>query len=762
MAENPPMPQQPESGNRSARLARKCAALATILLAMTLATTFAAAEGNEPHWAFRKPARPAPPAVKQRDWTRNPIDAFVLARLEREAIAPSHEAPRETLLRRVTLDLTGLPPTLAEIAAWQADDRPDAYERLVDRLLTSPQYAERWTRVWLDLCHYGDSDGHLTDQLRPVAWRYREWVRQAIAENMPYDRFTHLQLAGDLVPEARSYELLGTGFLRQTLSNREGGADLEEYRVAQVLDRTSMVGAIWLGLSVGCARCHDHKLDPLTQVEFYRLYAFFDAADEVNVDAPLEEELAAWQASRPEYERRRRALLEPTAEQVAALQELWEEKLLYAAAHPGEDHIWDRQWELLGLVWGGGLGEGQLEGTEIVKLARAARTPRQKDDLLDYFLRSGSIIDSARFGELKLGELAAQLAALRKEFPQATRAPVMRSAVNARATRVHERGDFRDSGEPVEPGVPACLPRLDRRAAPDRLALARWLTADDHPLTARVAVNRMWQEFFGRGIVATSDDFGMAGDPPSHPELLDWLAREFIESGWNVQHMHRLMATSATYQQSSRVRPQLTSRDPDNLLLARQASLRVPAEFVRDMALSASGLLSRRVGGPCVRPPQNERVTMEAFGSNPWQASEGADRYRRGLYTLTLRTSPFAQATIFDAPSPQEVCTRRERSNTPLQSLTLLNDPVFLELSLALAVRALREAGAGDRERIEWCYLACLARRPTPAEQDRLLGYLAAQRAELSHDSLAVAAIAPSPPSNRSKRPSGPIWPALC
>ncbi len=802
----------------------------SLLVVLLCSTAFAA----EPHWSFRKITRPTPPRVRQADWPRNGSDSFVLARLEKENVAPSPEADRVTLIRRVTLDLIGLPPTPEEVAGFVHDEQPDAYERLVDRLLASPHYGERWARPWLDLCHYGDSDGHLTDQLRPVAWRYRDWVTRMLNDNLPFDEFTVRQIAGDLMstgepegvsprtaanvpirPGANALRLtedrraedralldriLGTGFLRQTLSNREGGADLEEFRVAQIVDRTSMVGTIWLGLTVGCARCHDHKYDPLSQAEFFRLYAFFDDADEVNIDAPLPDEVSGYQRSRPEYERRRREIIEPFRTGLTELQKQWEAKALHAAAHPGEDHIWDRQWEVLGLIWGGHLGEGQLEGCEIVRLPWDKRTQRQQDDWLDYFLSHGSIVDATKFTELKLPELQQKLVALKKEFAgaQATRAPVMQAAFAPRQTYIHERGDFRGRGADVSPGIPACVQRdvkdnakqasgaasaprliasdtihrgadaapLAKDAIAPRLALARWLVSHDNPLTARVTVNRMWQEFFGRGLVATSDDFGTRGDPPSHPELLDWLAAEFVgqpfqadpvrddalgsdrvrlESltyGWDVKRMHRLIVTSATYRQSSRPRVELATRDPNNVLLSRQNSLRVPAETVRDAALAVSGLLSRKLGGPSVFPPQHERVTMEAFGSNSWKASEGADRYRRGLYTFILRTSPFAQSITFDAPPPVDVCTRRDRSNTPLQALTLLNDPVFGEMAAAFAERVRREGGASQQDRLRFAWTVCFGRSGTEAELTRLQRYFDAQRDTNNDESAAWSNLA--------------------
>jgi hypothetical protein len=708
---------------------KRTSAITALCLAAGIAAALPAADLL--HWSFLSLKSPEVPVEVDSAWASSPIDTFILQRLHQESVEPSPDADRRTLIRRATLDLIGLPPSPDEVADFLADDRPDAYERWVDRLLASPHYGERWTRNWLDLCHYGDSDGHLTDQLRPVAWRYRDWVCHSLNRNLPFDEFTLCQLAGDLVEGAAGEPspVLGTGFLRQTLSNREGGADLEEYRVEQVVDRTSMVGAIWLGLTVGCARCHDHKYDPLTQEEFFRLYAYFDQADEINIDAPLPQEVAAYQAARPQFERCRRDVIEPYRAALDDLQQCWEAKLLHALAHPGEDHVWDRQWELLGLIWGGNLGEGQLEGTEIVKRPWEKRAQREQDDLLDFFLQHGAIVDEKQFADSKLSELRDALAKLKQEHPAAhcTRAPVMRTALTPRATFLHERGDFRDPGVKVEPALPKWLPGPGAEPQ-SRLTLARWLVSPDNPLTPRVTVNRAWQEFFGRGLVATEDDFGLRGEIPSHPGLLDWLARELLRGGWDVKQLHRSIAGSATYRQSSQPRPELAKRDPDNIWLARQNSLRISAESVRDSALAASGLLCGRVGGPSVFPPQPDRVTMEAFGNNAWKPSAGGDRYRRGLYTFILRTSPFAQAITFDAPSPQQLCTRRDRSNTPLQALSLLNDPMFYELSAGLADRLRSEAGNNDDRRLQRAFEICLSRPANHAEIERLRTHLAQSR----------------------------------
>ncbi|MEZ6060284.1 MAG: PSD1 and planctomycete cytochrome C domain-containing protein [Planctomycetaceae bacterium] len=678
----------------------------------------------ERHWALIRPRQMEPPPVPG---SSHPIDRFVRARLQEEGITPSEPADRATLVRRVTLDLTGLPPSPSELDAFVADPQPDAYARVVERLLNSEHFGEHWARWWLDLAHYGDSDGYLQDFLRPVAWRYRQWVVDAFNRDLPFDQFTVQQLAGDLLPNATVTERMGTGFLRNTLSNREGGADLEEFRVKQVLDRTMTVGTTFLGLTIGCAQCHDHKFDAISQREYYQLYAFFNNADEVNFDAPLPDEAGPYADAKPEYDRKRAELLAPVAEPLAKLQADWEKKLLHTEANPGEDFAWERTLELLGLQWGQNLGEGQLEGLNIIRMPPERRTQDEQNRLLDYFLNAAPAEYSAKFAELNLNEIKAQLQALTAELPSVTRAPGMRTFPFQRSTHVFVRGDYRRHGEEVQPDTPASLPPLNVGRGADRLALARWLVSDDHPLTARVAVNRLWQELFGRGIVSTSGNFGIRGDRPSHPQLLDWLAVEFMKNGWSVKSILREIVTSQTYQQSSTARPEVDRRDPLNSLLARQVRLRLSGEGIRDSALAVSGLLSRKVGGPSVKPPQPDSVSMDGY-SNSWEPSTGADRYRRGLYTFIQRTSPFAQFVTFDLPDTSLSCARRERSNTPLQALTLLNDPVFLEMARALANRVLTENPGNDQERLTHAFRLVVCRPPTAQEAERLRNYLQQQR----------------------------------
>jgi hypothetical protein len=671
------------------------------------------------HWAFVPPVAPQTPAT---------IDQFILARLNKLGISPSPPADRHTLIRRVSLDLTGLPPTPAEVEAFVSDTRPESYAELVDRLLDSPHFGERWARSWLDLARYADSDGYETDQLRPYAWRWRQWVIDALNRNLPYDQFTIQQIAGDLLPGATVDQKIATGFHRNTLSNREGGADLEEYRVEQVVDRVSTVGATWLGLTVGCARCHDHKYDPISQKEFFQLYAIFNSADEINIPAPADGEWGEYLREWPGYLKKRAELVGHLETELAPELADWERRVLEAEQNPGRDHHWDRQLELLGLVWEGNKGGGQLEGLYILKTAPAQRTPVQRRRFFDYFLRQGSLVNPEKFKTLNVAEIVKKLNELDKTAPPLTMAPVLFENSIPKPNHLHVRGDFRSRGMEVAPGVPSVLPE-PKTEKMNRLAFAQWLVSRDNPLTARVAVNRLWQELFGAGLVRTSEDFGKQGARPTHPELLDWLAVRFMDSEWDIKKTIRLIVMSDTYMQSSKDRPELREKDPQNELLARQSRLRLPAEIIRDQGLAVSGLLSPKIGGPSVHPPQPAAVAMEAF-ETPWVTSRAADRYRRGIYTWIQRTAPFAQFITFDAPDPARSCSRRERSNTPLQALTLLNDPVFVEMAQAFTDRLFRERpDLPPADRISYAYRTVLGRPAKPVEVSRLLRYFEAQRA---------------------------------
>lgn len=721
-----------------------------------LRTWIAEGAHYEPHWAFIPPQRIELPDLPKID---HPIDRFIRVRLSREHIDPSPPADRPTLIRRLSLDLTGLPPSPLEVDAFLDDHRNDAYSRVVERLLASEHFGERWARWWLDLAHYADSDGYLQDFIRPVAWRYRQWVVDALNRDMPFDQFTIEQLAGDLLPHASASQRMATGFLRNTLSNREGGADLEEYRVRQVVDRTTTVAMTWLGLTMGCAECHDHKFDPISQREFYQLYAFFNNIDEVNFDAPLAGEREAWELAQSNYDRQRAVLLAPVAAAIAGLQSDWERRLLDAEQHPGADFTWDRALEVLGLTWGQNFGEGQLEGINLIKTPLTQRTREQRERLQDYFLKNAPAIYQAKLKELKAGELIAKIDALKKDLPAVTRAPAVMRAVAPRRTWIHVRGEYQRHGDEVKPATPGALPAAPPDREPSRLDLARWLLSPQHPLTARVTVNRLWQELFGRGIVATSENFGVRGSRPSHPELLDWLAVQFRDRSWSIKEILRLIVTSQTYQQSSQARGDLADRDPQNELMAHQVRMRLSAEAVRDSALAVSGLLSPTLGGPSVKPPQPSSVSKEGY-KNSWEPSAGADRYRRGIYTFIQRTSPFAQLVTFDLPDSSRSCSRRERSNTPLQALNLLNDPVFVEAAHALASRVLREQRGTDHDRISHVFLIALARNPTAAESKRLLDYLHQQRQMFAAEPGAASQI--SNDEIAAKPDETAAWIALC
>jgi hypothetical protein len=541
----------------------------------------------ENHWAFQ-PLREVQPLTgdsrssEMQYFAANAIDHFIQARLSAEGVTPSPPASPTTLLRRISLDLIGLPPTPSKVAEflehWQHS--PDlAYQHTVDRLLADPHYGERFGRWWLDQARYADSNGYSIDAPREI-WPYRDWVVKSLNEDMPFDRFTIEQLAGDLLPDAGESQKIATGFHRNTQINQEGGIDPEQFRIESVFDRVATTGTVWMGLTIGCAQCHDHKFDPISQKEYYQFFAFFNSQDEPNLTIEL--------------------------------------------------------------------GTDQKASTMVLV---ERKTPRE--------------------------------------------------------THLFIQGDFTRPAETVTPGTPSILPSLDTHSAdsdysadhdhsgdhghadgdwpvPSRLDLAHWLISQQNPLVARVIANRVWQQFFGRGLVESENDFGYMGTPPSHPELLDWLATEFMSSGWSVKHLHRLIVTSHTYRQSSHYRADLQEIDPENRLLARQNRLRLDAEIVRDVALSASGLLVRELGGPPVFPPIPDGVMTLGQVRRPWKTSQGGDRYRRGMYTFVFRATPPPSLSAFDAPDSFSSCTRRMRSNTPLQALTLMNDQAFFEFAESL------------------------------------------------------------------------------
>ena len=864
-----------------------------------------------PHWAFVKPEKPAVPTVTSAPpgWEDNPIDAFVLARVTKEHLAPSPAADRATLCRRVYLDLVGLPPSPAELDAFLADQSPDAYERLVDRLLASPRYGERWARRWLDLARYADTNGYEKDRPREI-WPYRDWVIRAINDDMPFDQFTIRQIAGDLLPNATVDDIIATGFHRNTMLNEEGGIDPLEFRYLAMVDRVGTTGTTWLGLTTACAQCHTHKFDPITHTDYFGLMALLNNADEPEWLIPGEELDARRAAITKKIDEAWKALpaqwplpAAPGAEQVAGSGEPAvaamgdESKRAFLLAERFD--TWNREESQRAVRWdvmrptvmktnmphlvlrddGSILGSGDVTKSDVYEITlpgatkpvRAIRLEVLPDPSLpahgpglcayegpkgDFFLSefevqvggerlaiaaatdsfSGSpfagkqkgsaaaaidgemssgwstngeqgrphaavfqLAEPVQAGEPltvtmrferhfacslgcfrlavtdaeaaearghtaeeelvlltpadgrtledrelvfrrflasgpELAEPIKQIRGLETSLLNGTKTLVLkeRPADNPRKTFRHHRGEFTQPKEEVAPAAPAFLPQLPADAPADRLALAKWLVSPDNPLTARVTVNRQWQAFFGRGFVPSLEDFGYQSETPSHPELLDWLAITLMDDlGWSMKKLHRLIVTSATYRQASPVTGDLVDRDPGNVLLARGPRVRLEAEVIRDSLLKAAGLLSEKMYGPGVRPPQPDGVTEVAYGAPKWPVSGGEDRYRRSVYIYQKRTAPFAMTTTFDGPTGEACVPRREVSNSALQALTLLNDPMFVEIAQALGRTALA-AGSDDTARLRDLGRRVLSRDFAAEEQAALAAYLAEQRQRLA------------------------------
>ncbi len=870
------------------------------------------------HWAYLTPKAPAEPPILGRKWARNAIDLFALEEMEKRGLRPSPEADRATLIRRLAFDLTGLPPTPAEVDAFVADDAPDAYERLVDRLLASPHYGERMAQDWMDVARYADTNGYHIDNHRDL-WKWREWVVGAFNKNQPFDRFTVEQIAGDLLPGATVEQKIASGFNRNTMVNFEGGADPDEYLTKYVVDRVTTTATVYMGATLACAECHDHKYDPFTQKDFYRFYGFFNTIDEKGLDGNFKSPQPLLQVPTADQESRRDEIAGRLASLVDALkgplpeadsaQEEWESRQSAIRANPSLGWVAVdpagalsrnaaslAKQEDLSILAGGfnpstdmyevvarvdlpqisgirlealthanlphkgasrsGNGNFVLTGfelevspagdagrTAIVPLARAeadfAQTEggdfaaakaidadpttgwavqgdKRREDrtavfaaaspieagpgtIVRFRLRFESIYAQHTIGRFRLALTAAtapaldlvppaniaatlaigpadraeaqrrevqtyfrdkyspEAAKLKEQIAAATKegeeldkqipvTMVMREQAEPRETFVLMRGDFRVRGEKVEPGVPASLPPLPEGAPANRLGLANWLVDPANPLVARVTVNRFWQHYFGTGLVKTANDFGSQGEWPSHPKLLDWLARTFVDGGWDVKAIQKQIVTSATYRQSSHATPELIERDPENRYLARGPRFRLDAESIRDNALAISGLLDRRLGGPSVYPFQppglwEELAIGREFSSQYYKQSEGADQYRRGLYVYWKRSVPPPNLTAFDAPN-REVCTvTRPRTNTPLQALALLNDPVFVECARVLAARVLREGGATADERLDYAMRLCVARRPNDRERAVLAKVLDQQLDNYRRDPKGAAAL---------------------
>ncbi len=585
------------------------------------------------HWAFIPPESKSPPEVDNEKWVINPIDQFILARLEDEGLTPSPEADKATLLRRINLDITGLPPTKADCDLFLNDNSPEAYEKLVDRLLASPRFGEHWTSMWLDLARYADSKGYEKDAHREM-WKYRDWLIDAFNADMPFDEFTIQQLAGDILPNPTNDQIIATAFHRNTMNNDEGGTDDEEFRVAAVIDRVNTTWEVWQGMSFGCVQCHSHPYDPFRHEEYYKFYSFFNQT--ADTDKPTDEPVI----------------------DVYTKEE--ESKIALIRSWISENKVNPH--------WGAQLSKKETE------------------------------LDSIK----------------------ATTLPIMKELAGdeRRETTIFNRGNWLDKGRKVESGVPASMPPMKQTEDLDRLALAKWLVSGENPLTARVTVNRIWARLFGRGIVETLEDFGSQGSPPIHPELLDWLALQFRgELDWRMKPLIKMMVSSSTYRQSSRVTPEKMEKDPNNYLLARAPRIRLSAEQIRDQALAVSGLLSDKIYGPSVKPFQPAGVWQVVYNGVNWEKSAGENAHRRGLYTYWRRTSPYPSMMSFDSPSREFCVNRRINTNTPLQALVTLNDPVYIEAANALA--SFSSEGNLDQQITE-VFERALQRKPTWTEVDIL------------------------------------------
>lgn len=692
------------------------------------------------HWAFEPPRRMGWSAEARN--VTHPIDALVRARLMQEGLQPSAEAPRPTLIRRVTLDLTGLPPTPSEVESFERETTPEAFERLVDRLLDSPRYGERMAWDWLEAARYADSNGYQGDSERTM-WPWRDWVVAAFNRNLPFDQFTVWQIAGDLLPGATTEQRLATGFLRNHMVNGEGGRIPEENRVDYLFDQTETVATVWLGATFNCTRCHDHKYDPYTQRDYYSLLAYFNqtAVDGSGGNPQSPPNLAM-----------------PSPEQARRLNER-EAKLgwLVRASELFEQEKFPR-----------GAGQSVVESTAAKELPKEVLehlkvVPRERDPgRLEKLVAHWKSSDPAYAGLLEEQRQTRQdRDAVARGIP---RVMVMADQPNRRQTFILARGNYLKPGSEVEMAVPAGLADRESSWVSNRLGLAQWLVSPNHPLTARVTVNRLWQMLFGVGLVKTTEDFGLQGESPANPELLDWLARELVDSGWDLKHVVRLIVTSATYRQSSTVTPASFERDPENRLLARGPRFRLPSWMIRDAALAAAGLLTDQVGGAPVKPYQPAGVWEEAtFGNKRYEQDHGAALYRRSLYVFWRRI--VGPTMFFDVASRQTCTVKTPRTNVPLHALLTLNDTAYVEAARALAQRVLQGSANEDGERIALAYQWVIGRRPTSDEQRILLRGLERHRETYAANPTAASTLLNTgevPRDSSLKVAEHAAWTVLC
>ncbi len=830
----------------------------------------------ETHWSFAPPTRPNLPSVSNPDWPNNSIDRFVLAKLDDAQLEPNQSTGRRALIRRASLSLIGVPPTPQEAKAFEDDTSPNAYERVVDRLMASPLRGERWARRWLDLARYADTNGYEKDRPRSI-WPYRDWVIDALNADMPFDQFTIEQMAGDLLPNATPSQKIATGFHRNTMINEEGGIDPLEYRFHSMVDRVGTTGTVWLGLTVACAQCHTHKFDPIQHTEYYQLMAYLNNAEEPEYTIPnpapveLEAKIAAAEAALPMqvdeavfadwFVQQANQLgawksITPTkvSANLARLEQLDDGSILASGDQTKRD-IFELQLEgdfsgmsalrlealphdslpksgpgrayyegpkgdfflselkivgddgqpvtiasasesygKLGIGGGSGNASQAIDGNELTgwstsggegqahqavfafqkpltdvrqlqitlefnrhypatlgrfRLAMttdsqprsASSLPTELDPLFSKRLASLEsqerqqlmMVYAQQAEEAKAAREA--IAVLKKRRPKPVTSLIFaeRPANHPRPTYRHHRGEFLQPKESVIPGLPKFLGALSEPPK-DRLGFARWLASEANPLVARVTVNRDWAAFFGRGLVSTTEDFGYQGASPSHPALLDWLATQWIDDGWSRKLLHYHIVTSATFRQHSKLTERHRERDPENVLLGRAPRVRIEAELVRDTTLMSAGLLTQKVGGQSVYPPQPASVTTEGtYGRLTWKVSEGEDRYRRGLYTFTKRTAPYAMFSTFDAGSGEACLARREVTNTPLQALTALNDEVMMDAARALGHQSGRDQ-ASLRTKAATLFERVLTRLPDDEELAWLSGFVQAQQARFAKD----------------------------
>lgn len=676
------------------------------------------------HWAYIKPVHPAIPAVKNQGWVRNPIDAFIARGHERNNFAPSPEADKVTLIRRLSFDLLGLPPTPADVEAFEKDTSPHAYEKAVDRLLKSNHFGERLAQMWLDTVRYADTAGYHSDNHRDV-WLFRNYIIDSFNNNKPFDEFTIEQLAGDLLPKPTNEQKIASGYNKMLMTTEEGGAQAKEYTAKYAADRVRNASNAWLGATLGCAECHNHKYDPYTQKDFYRFASFFADVSEVPVGR---------QPQTPIMTAKQSADLNSLNAEIAKFKDQVAKANI--SAENQDKWIASLKKETKGLP---------KPVAAIVAIEPAKRTDTHKKTLAQHY--RDHVAPETEMARKELAATTAKRDALQKSFPST----LVAVAASPRMVRILPRGNWLDdTGEVVKPDVPEFLGLLAKKERATRMDLAKWVVSPENPLTARVFVNRLWKIAFGQGLVRNLDDFGTQGTSPTHPELLDWLATEFVKSNWDVKAILKQMVMSNTYRQSSVATREMRESDPANTWLARQNRFRIDAEFIRDNALAASGLLNAKVGGPSAKPYQPTGYwALLNFPRRSWQHDKNEDQYRRGMYTYWCRSFPHPSLTAFDAPSREECTNERPRSSTPLQALVLLNDPTYVEASRVFASAIMKE-GTTTAERLNAAYRRALSRKARPEEIKVLEGLLAKHLAEFKKDpesakKLLAVGLAPAP-----------------